>query len=58
MTAAPDDDGSVDGVAQGEAGALDTFYRWLHRGPDAARVQAVQWTPSSEPAHPGFTVKR
>lgn len=35
-------DGSVEAVASGDAQALDALQRWAHRGPPAARVEAVE----------------
>ena len=35
------DDGRVEAVACGEAGALDAFARWLAHGPPHARVSDV-----------------
>lgn len=42
-------DGAVEGVAAGSETALAALHEWLHRGPPQARVDAVEWTPSSEP---------
>ncbi len=36
------DDGSVEVTAEGPRSALDRLVEWLHRGPPAARVTAVQ----------------
>ncbi len=38
-------DGRVEVRAEGEAAALDALERWLHRGPPAARVDAVERLP-------------
>ncbi|MDD3764376.1 MAG: acylphosphatase [Nevskiales bacterium] len=52
-------DGCVEGVASGSAEALDGLHRWLHRGPPAARVDAVSWTAGGDGAVPdGFEVRR
>ncbi len=34
-------DGSVQVVAEGAADSIEAFSRWLHRGPQAARVHRV-----------------
>jgi acylphosphatase len=35
-------DGSVEVWVRGPAAAIEELHRWLHRGPDLARVAAVQ----------------
>lgn len=40
-------DGCVEGVACGEDAALTDFRDWLARGPPAARVEHVQFEPTS-----------
>ena len=45
-------DGTVEVLAHGAAGAVEELHRWLHRGPDGARVDRVVDT-SSEPAAAG-----
>lgn len=35
------DDGSVQAVAEGPRAALEDFISWCHKGPPAARVDAV-----------------
>lgn len=35
-------DGRVEALVQGPAPAVETLVRWCHRGPPAARVDAVQ----------------
>jgi acylphosphatase len=35
-------DGSVEVLAHGEPGALEALEKWLHEGPDQARVDAVR----------------
>lgn len=53
------DDGRVEGLATGEAPALDAFKAWLHRGPPAAHVEHVEWRPAESPAAAGdFLVQR
>ncbi len=48
-------DGSVEGLAQGPAVAVLALIDWAHRGPELARVEAVQVTPAEpEPALAGF----
>lgn len=51
-------DGSVEGIAQGPAPALAMLRQWLDRGPPAAKVEAVEWTPSQESAGADFEVCR
>ena len=51
------DDGSVEVVATGDAGALDALAQWLHVGPPLARVEAVTRGPASPAdAGAGFTI--
>ncbi len=38
------EDGSVAAVAEGEEAPLQEFLSWCHRGPSAARVEAVDVT--------------
>jgi acylphosphatase len=35
-------DGSVEVIAHGTAGALEALEKWLHQGPEHARVDTVQ----------------
>jgi acylphosphatase len=42
-------DGSVEGIVQGPAPALESLRDWLSRGPPMARVVSVEW----EAAKPG-----
>lgn len=51
------DDGAVEVLAAGDAGALDALAQWLRIGPPLARVEAVSRGPAS-PADvgPGFTI--
>jgi acylphosphatase len=52
-------DGAVEGVVAGEdQTALEAFRSWLGSGPPAAKVQAVEWTPSDETVGEGFGVRR
>ncbi len=39
-------DGSVEALAQGPAAAVQALIDWAHRGPERARVDAVQATPA------------
>lgn len=41
------DDGSVEAVAEGPREALEDFIAWCHKGPPAARVDAVDASWSS-----------
>lgn len=50
------DDGRVEVVAQGEAGAVDALASWLRRGPPAARVDGVTRSDCAEQAIAGFVV--
>lgn len=51
------DDGTVEVLAAGDAGALDALAQWLHVGPPLARVQTVSRDPASPTdAGPGFTI--
>lgn len=52
-------DGAVEGRASGTAESLRQFQRWLHQGPPAARVDAVEWIAleTAEPAE-GFEIRR
>ncbi|MBL6751740.1 MAG: acylphosphatase [Nevskia sp.] len=51
-------DGAVEGLACGEDAALAAFRAWLQRGPPAARVSAVEWSPASDDGQTGFLVRR
>lgn len=51
------DDGSVEGLAHGEALALDALRDWLRRGPATARVDALDWQASEETPASGFVVR-
>lgn len=52
-------DGCVEGLAAGEAGAVERFRTWLAQGPPAARVAGVDWSPSEDPVEDGgFDVRR
>src|SRR3546814_7165723 len=37
------DDGSVEGLACGEAAAIDALREWLQHGPATARVETLTW---------------
>lgn len=50
-------DGRVEGMACGEADELEQLRQWLHQGPPAARVEAVEWQPGQETAQ-GFELRR
>ena len=51
-------DGTVEAVAEGEAGALDRFERALRRGPSRSRVEGVRVV-GAEPTglHAGFEIR-
>ena len=51
------EDGAVEGLACGESGPLQHLRAWLQRGPPAARVEAVDWQPSTQTPEPGFGVR-
>lgn len=48
-------DGRVEVLACGDEPALDELERWLHDGPDHARVEAVEARPDEGPPPDGFT---
>lgn len=50
-------DGSVEGLAEGPTSALAALRDWLHRGPRAAAVTAIEWLPSNERAETGFVIR-
>lgn len=51
------DDGRVEVLAAGEAGAIETLARWLAHGPAGARVDGVERVDAqADEAGPGFTV--
>lgn len=52
-------DGYVEVLARGEEDALDQMELWLHHGPPAARVDAVQAAPAVDAEVPSieFTVR-
>jgi acylphosphatase len=41
-------DGSVEVAARGSEPAVDELHRWLHRGPESARVDAVEELPPGD----------
>lgn len=47
-------DGSVEVLASGSTQALDALEQWLHQGPPAARVDAVEREDLPEQALHGF----
>jgi len=50
-------DGRVEAVVEGPHGAVEAFVAWAHRGPPAARVDAVE-VHADEPAGlSGFAVR-
>ncbi len=51
-------DGAVEGVATGSDTALAAFHNWLRRGPPAAQVMALEWTPAADEGETGFLVRR
>ncbi|HEY9544751.1 MAG TPA: acylphosphatase [Solimonas sp.] len=52
------DDGSVEGLACGEATAIDALREWLQHGPATARVETLTWRASDETPASGFVVRR
>jgi len=51
-------DGSVEAVAQGEAGAVEALVAWARNGPPGAHVtQLTAGTAEDEPLHPGFELR-
>ncbi|HVT36041.1 MAG TPA: acylphosphatase [Nevskiaceae bacterium] len=51
-------DGRVEGLAHGAEFSLRQLRDWLHHGPPAARVDAVEWIESAEIPDAGFSVRR
>lgn len=51
-------DGSVEGVACGDAGKLEQLHQWLQRGPPAARVEAVEWQPIPVESNSEFQIRQ
>jgi acylphosphatase len=51
-------DGTVEVFAAGERPLLEALSRWLHRGPETARVTAVhaEWGESDQAPGPRFTI--
>lgn len=52
-----DDDGSVTGLVQGTLAALESYRKWLGRGPRSARVSEVQWDEAAVTGLRVFTVR-
>ncbi len=51
-------DGAVEGLACGSPEALAQLHQWLQRGPELARVDAVEWGADAQSPEPGFSVRR
>ena len=51
------EDGSVEGMAQGPAGALAQMRKWLERGPELARVLKLEWNEVTEQDCSGFEIR-
>jgi acylphosphatase len=52
-------DGRVEAIAEGPEAAIDSFVRWCHEGPPAARVDAVDVTTSPASGEfDGFATRR
>ena len=49
-------DGAVEAMVQGEAGAVDALLSWAHRGPPLAQVEWVETAPG-EGRYTGFEVR-
>lgn len=47
-------DGSVEALVAGAPAAIEAVLEWARRGPPAARVSHVDWTPAEAPAKTGF----
>ena len=50
-------DGRVEGMACAHEDLLGEFRRWLHRGPDHARVLKVEWQKVPDQEFSGFTIR-
>ena len=50
-------DGRVEGQATGDAALLDTFRRWLKRGPVAATVLKLEWEETELQQFDGFRIR-
>lgn len=48
-------DGRVEVLALGDAAAIDTLERWLHRGPEHAVVERVERQTATDDGRHGFT---
>lgn len=49
--------GKVEGMVRGEAAPLAEFRRWLHVGPELARVLKVEWEEVPDQEFEGFTIR-
>lgn len=47
-------DGSVEALVAGAPAGMEAILEWARRGPPAARVSHVDWTPAEAPAKTGF----
>ena len=50
-------DGRVEGMVRGEVDRLAEFRRWLHSGPETARVLNVEWQEVPDQEFDGFTIR-
>ena len=50
-------DGRVEAVVEGPLGAVEAFVAWAHRGPPAARVDAVEVHVDEPAGLSGFAVR-
>lgn len=50
-------DGSVEGLATGDAAMLETFRAWLHHGPIAATVLKLEWEETDTELFDGFDIR-
>lgn len=50
-------DGRVEVLACGPRDAVEALCAWLHTGPPAARVEAVECAPCAEPGPADFSVR-
>lgn len=47
-------DGSVEALVADAPAGMEAILEWARRGPPAARVSHVDWTPAEAPAKTGF----